>query len=401
MSEEERPTSEQGRSLDCRGRHLVLDRTRLMGVVNVTPDSFSDGGQFLEADRAVAQARRLVSEGADLIDIGGESSRPGARPLALEEELDRVLPVFEQLSDLEVPLSIDTYKPQVARAAVEAGAHLINDISGGGEAMLELAAELGVPVVVMHMQGQPATMQRAPAYRDVAGEVLAFLRSRLEVARQRGVEVILDPGIGFGKTLEHNLELLRQLPRFRALGAPLLVGLSRKSFLGKLTGRPVDERLAAGLAAQCHAALSGADILRVHDVAPTADALEIVEALRSRERSRIVLQKLRAKASIGVTEEERQTPQTIEVDLEVNVDIGPAASSDSLGTTLDYDRLAALVRRVCEGERRLLERLAEDLAAAVLGLNGVHGVRVFVSKPGVAQTLEAERVGVEVERHRS
>ncbi len=269
--------------LRCGEHSLALDRPRVMGVLNVTPDSFSDGGRFLEADSARAHARRMVEEGADLIDIGGESSRPGAEPVSADEEIARVVPVIEALAgEVDAPLSVDTCKPQVMRAAVAAGAGMINDIQAlQAPGALAEAAALGVPICLMHMQGEPRTMQQRPHYDDVAGEVAGFLRARVEAAEAAGVpreRLVLDPGFGFGKALAHNYELLRRLDAVVGLGLPVLVGISRKSMVGRLLERGVEERLAGSLAAAAVATFQGAAIVRAHDVAATADAVRVAAA---------------------------------------------------------------------------------------------------------------------------
>ncbi|HSO06105.1 MAG TPA: dihydropteroate synthase [Pelomicrobium sp.] len=255
-----------------------------MGVVNVTPDSFSDGGRFATHKSAAAQAERLVAEGADLLDIGGESSRPGAEPVSASEELARVLPVLEDVARLGVPVSVDTAKPEVMAAVIGGGAAMINDITAlQAGAALKAAAAADVGVCVMHMRGEPRTMQQDPRYEDVVAEVAAFLAGRVAALEAAGVDrgrIVVDPGFGFGKTLEHNLQLLRHLPRLRALGVPVLAGLSRKSMLGKLTGRDVGERVHASVAAALCAAERGAAIIRVHDVAATRDALTVWQAAR-------------------------------------------------------------------------------------------------------------------------
>jgi dihydropteroate synthase len=257
----------------------------LMGVVNVTPDSFSDGGRFLEPAAAVAHGVRLAEEGAAILDIGGESTRPGAEPVGVEEELRRVIPVVEGLAaaDTGSRLSIDTSKPAVARAALDAGASYVNDVTAfrGDPAIAGLVAERGAACCLMHMLGEPRTMQADPRYDDVVSDVRAFLEERLAFAVGEGVpeeRVTLDPGIGFGKTLEQNLELLRRLDEIAAIGRPVLVGTSRKSFLGRLTGREVDDRLAGTIATNVLAYARGASVFRVHDVAPLRDALTVAAA---------------------------------------------------------------------------------------------------------------------------
>ena len=271
--------------LDCAGRILRLDRPQVMGIVNVTPDSFSDGGAHDTADAAVAHALRLVEEGADLLDIGGESTRPGAAEVEVEEELRRVVPVIERLAaQVAVPISIDTSKPEVMRAAVQAGAGMINDVYGlRREGALDAAAALGVPVVLMHMQGEPRSMQAAPQYDDVVGEVHRFLAERIFAAEMAGIpkqRIVVDPGFGFGKDTAHNLQLLAQFERFVELGVPVLAGLSRKRSIGELTGRDVPaDRVAGSVAAHLIAAQRGAAIVRVHDVAATVDALKVWNAV--------------------------------------------------------------------------------------------------------------------------
>ena len=261
-------------------------RPLVMGVINATPDSFSDGGQFIRPEAALEQARRLIAQGADILDIGGESTRPGSDPVETEEELSRVLPILKAIrQESGIALSIDTRKPEVARAAVAAGADCWNDVSALTFApeSLATAVELNVPVVLMHAQGDPKTMQQDPQYRDVTGEVLNFLVGRMGQAIQAGLKlsnIIVDPGIGFGKTLAHNLTLLRDLPRFVALGRPVLVGASRKRFIAALDqGAGVEERLGGSLATALFAAKQGAKIVRVHDVAETRQALRVQSAL--------------------------------------------------------------------------------------------------------------------------
>jgi dihydropteroate synthase len=270
--------------------YVFPGRVLLMGVVNVTPDSFSDGGRFFSTERAVAHGLELAAEGADFIDVGGESSRPGARPVPEAEEMRRVLPVIEQLAGkLAIAISIDTIKPAVARAAVEAGASVINDIAGNREddAMWRVAAESGAAYVLTHIVGTPENMQGSPAYRDVVAEVNEFFGERLARLAANGVkaeQVALDVGIGFGKRLEDNLRLIARLEAFTKWNRPLLLGVSRKSFVGKMTGgRPPEERLPGSLACACWAAEHGAGIIRTHDVAATRQAAEMTRALKDRE----------------------------------------------------------------------------------------------------------------------
>ena len=272
-------------TLDCAGRVLKLDRTRVMGIVNVTPDSFSDGGDHASTDAAVAHALKLAEAGADLLDIGGESTRPGAQEVSLEEELRRVVPVIERLArQTGLPISVDTCKPEVMRAAVQAGAGMINDVCAlRREGALDTAAALGVPVVLMHMLGESRSMQEDPRYDDVVAQVHRFLAERIFAAELAGIpkkHLVADPGFGFGKTTAHNLELLAGLERLAELGVPVLAGLSRKRSIGELTGRQVPaERVAGSVAAHLLAAQRGARIVRVHDVAATVDALKVWEAV--------------------------------------------------------------------------------------------------------------------------
>jgi dihydropteroate synthase len=271
-------------TLDCGGRELRLDRARIMGVVNVTPDSFSDGGAHADTDSAVAHALKLAEEGADLLDVGGESTRPGAGEVPVDEELRRVVPVIERLArECALPISVDTSKPEVMRAAVAAGAGMVNDpYALRREGALDAAAALGVPVCLMHMQGTPQDMQDDPSYEDVVAEVHAFFAQRLFACEMAGIakkKLLVDPGFGFGKSLEHNLQLLRQLSRFAELGVPVLAGLSRKGMIGKLTGRAVDARVHGSVAAALIAVQNGAMLVRVHDVAATADALAVWRAV--------------------------------------------------------------------------------------------------------------------------
>jgi dihydropteroate synthase len=269
--------------LHCGKFHLDLSRPLVMGIVNVTPDSFSDGGQHLLRDAAVAHAQQLIAEGADIIDIGGESTRPGAQPVSIQEELDRVLPIIESLRGAPVPISIDTCQPQVMQAAIAVGVQMVNDINALQDAAAMNAVAAGnVAVCLMHKQGNPQTMQVQPHYQDVVAEVYEFLRGRIAVAEAAGIgreRIVVDPGFGFGKTLEHNLALLRGLEKLAGLGVPVLAGLSRKSMLGALTGQDVEHRVHASVAAALLAVQRGANIVRVHDVRATVDALKIWNAV--------------------------------------------------------------------------------------------------------------------------
>ncbi len=271
------------RRLRCGRYELSLDRTLVMGVVNITTDSFSDGGRYATPAAAVAHARRLIDEGADLLDIGGESTRPGAAPVSVRDEIARIVPVLDALRDCGRPLSVDTRRPEAMRAALEHGADFINDIEAlRAPGALEAVRDSGCAVCVMHMQGEPQTMQQAPHYRDVVSEVEEFLAERVAALVEAGIErerIVVDPGIGFGKTLRHNLLLIDAVDELVTLGQPVLVGVSRKSMIGALTGRDVDHRLAGSLSAMLAAAARGAGIVRVHDVADTCDALRVWRAI--------------------------------------------------------------------------------------------------------------------------
>ncbi len=275
--------------LRCGKFRLSLERPLIMAIVNVTPDSFSDGGRYFDLGQASDHARRLVDEGADILDIGGESSRPGAEPVSEDVELQRVMPLIERLENLGVPLSVDTVKPGVMRRALAGGASMINDINAlRTPGAIEAVAGSGAAVVLMHMQGEPRTMQRDPHYADVVGEVRQFLAMRIAAVHDAGIArecIVVDPGFGFGKLLDHNLALLRDLARFAELGCPVLAGMSRKSMLQGFSSRPMQQRLPASLAAALIAVQNGAAIVRVHDVAETRDALAVWSAVKARARA--------------------------------------------------------------------------------------------------------------------
>ena len=265
---------------DCAGKSLDLSAPRIMGIINVTPDSFSDGGKFFATDAALTQARKLVEEGADILDIGGESTRPNAEPVSAQEEIDRVAPVIEAISaELDVPISIDTLKADVMRAAVAAGAGLINDVNAlRSEGALQAAVDLNVPVCLMHMQGTPQTMQQEPQYDDVVSEVERFLLERVDACKAAGIsddKIMLDPGFGFGKRARHNLRLMKHLSRFTALPYPVLVGVSRKSIIGEMLKVSVEERLAGSLSLASVAVWQGAKLIRTHDVQATRQAVNL------------------------------------------------------------------------------------------------------------------------------
>ena len=274
--------------LNCAAKRLDLSQPVVMGILNITPDSFSDGGHYIEPDAALRRAEQMLDDGARIIDIGGESTRPGATPVSLAEELDRVIPVIERLAThTDAILSIDTSKPEVMAAAVAVGADMINDVTALRDpAALQQAAALNVPVCLMHMLGEPRSMQHAPEYQDVVAAVQDYLRQRIVACEMAGLsreQILIDPGFGFGKTVQHNIDLLKNLSTLRDLQQPLVVGLSRKSMLGAILGTnipvPVDQRLHGSVAAAVLAALKGATILRVHDVKPTVDALKVVAAV--------------------------------------------------------------------------------------------------------------------------
>ncbi len=275
--------------IDCKGKPLDLSRPQVMGVLNITPDSFSDGGDFFSPEKAVQHALQMAADGAAIIDIGGESTRPGAEPVPEADEIRRVVPVIEALqSRLEVPISVDTQKPGVMRAAVQAGAGFINDVNALREpGALDAAAECGVPVCLMHMRGDPGTMQDSPQYDDVVDEVKTFLQQRLSACVQAGIRrerILLDPGFGFGKTVHHNMQLLARLEEFDQLGQAMIVGLSRKSMIGELLGLEVGERLPASIALAVLAVERGARLVRSHDVAATWQALQMITVLHDRHR---------------------------------------------------------------------------------------------------------------------
>ena len=268
-----------------RGGELTLNRVLIMGIINMTPDSFADGGRYFDSTEALAHARCLIDEGADVLDIGGESTRPGADDVPADEELRRVMPLIEALTGCGVPVSVDTSKPEVMRAALDAGASIINDVYAlQRPGACEAVASSDCGIVLMHMQGTPRTMQHEPRYSDVVREVTEFLSRRVEEAQSRGIDpgrIAVDPGFGFGKSIEHNFKLLSELSMLKKMNRPLVVGLSRKSMLGGVTGRPVDGRVAGSVAAAVLAAERGANIVRVHDVAATRDALAVLERLQS------------------------------------------------------------------------------------------------------------------------
>lgn len=278
--------------MNCRGKQLAFEqRTLIMGVLNVTPDSFSENGRYFEVDSAIAHAKTMVKDGADIIDIGGESSRPGALSISANEELARILPVVEALvSEIPVPISIDTCKANVARRALQAGAHIVNDITAlsGDSDMASVVSEMHAGLVLMHMKGNPRTMQHSPAYQNVISEILLFFQDCINAAEQNGIHpdrILIDPGIGFGKTTEHNLEILRRLRDFQPLNKPILIGTSNKSFIGKILDLPVNDRMEGTAATVAWAIAQGADVVRVHDVKAMRRVAQMTDAIYRRADS--------------------------------------------------------------------------------------------------------------------
>lgn len=269
--------------IKCGNYCLSFDKTIMMGVLNVTPDSFSDGGLFIDTDKAVEHAKQMANDGAEIIDVGGESTRPFSEPISEEEELKRITPIIQRLiNETNVSISIDSYKPKVAEECLKLGVHLVNDITGlKNKEMIKVVAKYKVPVVIMHMKEMPKNMQENPTYNDVVKEIKEFFNERINEAKKAGVnDIIIDPGVGFGKTTEHNLQILKRLSEFKDFGYPILVGPSRKSFIGDITGLPVNERLEGTLAAISIAIMNGASIIRVHDVKECKRAVQIADAIR-------------------------------------------------------------------------------------------------------------------------
>lgn len=395
-------------------------RTYIMGILNVTPDSFSDGGLYATVDAAVARAREMAAQGADIVDVGGESARPGYVPISAAEELQRVLPAIQALAPrLGIPISIDTQKAEVAKAALAAGARIINDISGLADpGMRQVAAEAGVPVILMHNR-------RDPVYRELVDDVIEDLRNAADRARKAGVDptdIIVDPGIGFGKSAEQSLEMIRRLPDLRVLGYPVLVGPSRKSPIGKVLDLPAAERLEGTAALVALSVAGGADIVRVHDVKEMARVARMADAVVRRAGAsflpqrlapadetpepddRICIQGLVFTAAHGVYPEEQTTRQPFEVDLELLVDAGRAARHDALAQAVDYQRVVAEVAAVVskgEGEGfHLIETVADRLADHLLALFPVGQVTVRVHKPRAPIGVPFRDLFVEVRRRR-
>jgi dihydropteroate synthase len=414
------PVSE--RAWRCRDVRLdVYRRTHVMGILNVTPDSFFDGGRFADPEAALERGLEMVADGADVVDVGGESTRPGAEPVSADEEAARVLPVIEALAGkLSVPISIDTTKAGVAQAALDAGAVIVNDVSAlrADVAMAGVVARSGAGVVLMHMLGEPRTMQKDPRYRDVVADVSRALAGWAGDAEAAGIEhdrIVVDPGIGFGKTLEHNLLLLRHIDALGALEYPVLVGPSRKSFMGLALGLPAEERLEATAGAVAWCVAQGAHLVRVHDVKEMVRVVRMVEAIRdaggagrpgpprttAEGGDRIVVRGLTVFGYHGVRPREREEGQHFVVDLEAYLDLRPGSASDRLGETLDYSELARRAAGIVAGERYdLIEALAERLASMVLEHPAVRRTVIRVAKPEALKGLDVGEVFVEIERER-
>ncbi|QIA26206.1 dihydropteroate synthase [Thermaerobacter sp. PB12/4term] len=401
-------------------RFVWGSRTYVMGILNVTPDSFSDGGRYLDPGAAEEHALAMAEAGADVIDIGAESTRPGAVPVPADEERRRLLPVIRRLAPrLDVPISVDTYKAEVARAALEEGAAMINDVGGlhRDPAMVQVAAAYRVPVVAMHARPHGDT-----AYADFWGEVLGFLQAAIDRAASAGLPremVIVDPGFGFGKTPEQNLDLVRQLPRLRVLGAPVLLGTSRKSTIGRVLDLPVDQRLEGTAATVALAVARGVDLVRVHDVVPMVRLVRMADAVvrhprweapsplapggapPARGTGVIQLRGLRFVACHGVLPEEHKSPQPFLVDVDLGVDVTAAAARDDLSFTIDYAEVHRRVARILEGpHRRLIETLACAVADDLLAAFPVGWVRVRVAKPEAPLPGPSQGAAVEVWRGR-
>lgn len=395
-----------------------LRRCRVMGIVNVTPDSFSDGGRFYDTDKAIARGLTLAAEGADLVDVGGESTRPGAQRVDVAEEQRRVLPVVRALAAEGVAVSIDTMRAEVAAAAVDAGAALVNDVSGGqaDPRLPAFVAEAGVPYILMHWRGHSADMQKRAEYADVIMDVRHELLAQFEAVLARGVaaeQVVLDPGIGFAKLPHHDWELLARLDVFTALGRPVLVGASKKKFLGRLlespdgTPREPDGRRTATAAVTALAAAAGVWGVRVHDGEANLDAVRVATRWRESAASRpacpggdrIALRGLRVFGRHGVFEHERREGQAFVVDVVLDVDTAPAARADDLGRTVDYGGLADRLAAVVAGEPvNLIETVAERLADVCLSTAGVRAVEVTVHKPQAPVRHEFGDVAVTIVR---
>lgn len=387
--------------INCRGKKLSLKKPIVMGILNVTPDSFSDGAKYPDAAAAINHAREMISEGAAIIDVGGESSRPGALPVSCEEELERVLPIVKQLAKEGCIISVDTCKADVARACLRKGAHMINDIMGlADERIVKVCASHKAVVVIMHMKGEPRTMQENPVYSDVVLEIKDFFRERIAKARKAGIEgIILDPGIGFGKTTEHNLEIIRRLGEFRDLGYPLMLGTSRKSFIGKTISGDADERLEGTIASNIVGFMNGARIFRVHDVAENKKALDMAWAISGtgRPSDRITIKGLELEAKVGLTPKERARKQKITADIELEINLGKAAKSGKIEDTVDYRKIIAEAKKIAaKKEFTLLEETAKSIGEELKKRFHAGKTRIKLGKKKIAQKNKASFVGIEL-----
>ena len=394
--------------------------TKLMGVVNVTPDSFSDGGLYLDPEAAIGHGRELAAAGAEILDVGGESTRPGAEAVSEDEELRRVIPVIRGLVATQAEISVDTSKAAVASAALDAGAGIVNDVTAlrGDAGMASLCAERGATVVLMHMRGEPRTMQDDPRYGDVVAEVKAFLAERVEAAVAAGIaeeRIWLDPGIGFGKTAAHNMELLRRLGELRELGRPLVIGTSRKSFIGKVDGSAAGDRLGGTIASSVLAAAEGAEVLRVHDVAEMRQALAVATAILGvgsspmenhgngiESSAEIELRGLSIYTHHGVSEAEQEVGQRLEFDISFDVPDCDAMLTDRLEDTVDYAQVCDIVALAAtERSYKTLERLAQVVGERLMERYGSESVRVRAAKPEPPLPLAIQEVAVEVTQERA
>ena len=392
----------------AKDKTLDLSRPVLMGILNVTPDSFSDGGRFLDVDAAVRRGLEMAGQGAHIIDVGGESTRPGAQPVSAAEEKRRILPVIRALASkiskrtAPVLISVDTYKPDVAAAGLNAGADMVNDVTGFTDSkMRAVVGRAHAGAIVMHMQGTPKSMQENPHYADVVAEVKAFLKQQAHKVHAAGASgILIDPGIGFGKTLEHNVALLSRLDEFADLGYPVCVGVSRKRFLGQLTGEPAAEnRLEGTLAAISTCVLRGASVLRVHDVSECRKVMEVAFAMKSNEasqsRDEIRVQGILISANVGILEKEKRKAQPLIVNVVASLDLTKAAASHSVSDTVDYRRIVRVVEKVAASRHwPLLEGLAEQLAKDIKALGAVR-VCIQLTKP---ESLQNGVPSVTVER---
>ena len=394
--------------------------TKLMGVVNVTPDSFSDGGLYLDPEAAIGHGRELAAAGAEILDVGGESTRPGAEAVSEDEELRRVIPVIRGLVATQAEISVDTSKAAVASAALDAGAGIVNDVTAlrGDAGMASLCAERGATVVLMHMRGEPRTMQDDPRYGDVVAEVKAFLAERVEAAVAAGIaeeRIWLDPGIGFGKTAAHNMELLRRLGELRELGRPLVIGTSRKSFIGKVDGSAAGDRLGGTIASSVLAAAERAEVLRVHDVAEMRQALAVATAILGvgsspmenhgngiESSAEIELRGLSIYTHHGVSEAEQEVGQRLEFDISFDVPDCDAMLTDRLEDTVDYAQVCDIVALAAtERSYKTLERLAQVVGERLMERYGSESVRVRAAKPEPPLPLAIQEVAVEVTQERA